>query len=273
MNPGLTSQFPPLTLGMQGRIFLRTLCFQSVWNFERMQNVGFLFCLWPVLSKVWSTKTELREAAERHLEHFNTQPYMGSFAVGATARLEQQAAQTGVTAKTLHRLNQVKQTLGPALAGIGDALFWGTLRPFSAGLLLCVWGLAWRTEGKVATIPAEGWVLAGIGVYLVAYNAFGLWVRWKGLSWGYQWGESIGTELLRIPWQRWIRRLRKIGFVVGILAGTWWLVNLHGRSGIELSQALSITFLLVCLKWREWRTQTLLGVMFGGAFLLQVFTR
>ena len=37
-------------------LFFRTLLLQSLWNFERLQNVGFLYVLYPFLKKMYPDK-------------------------------------------------------------------------------------------------------------------------------------------------------------------------------------------------------------------------
>ncbi|MEW6042584.1 MAG: PTS system mannose/fructose/sorbose family transporter subunit IID, partial [Elusimicrobiota bacterium] len=39
-------------------MFFRSFLLQSVWNFERMQNVGFLFTVLPSLKKIYPDKKE-----------------------------------------------------------------------------------------------------------------------------------------------------------------------------------------------------------------------
>ena len=57
-------------------IFLRTFFLQALWNFERLQNVGFLYILYPVLKKLYPDKEKRKEALLRHIGFFNTNPYM-----------------------------------------------------------------------------------------------------------------------------------------------------------------------------------------------------
>ena len=57
-------------------IFLRTFFLQALWNFERLQNVGFLYILYPVLKNLYPNKEKRKEVLLRHIGFFNTNPYM-----------------------------------------------------------------------------------------------------------------------------------------------------------------------------------------------------
>ena len=37
-------------------IFLRTFFLQALWNFERLQNIGFLYILYPVFKSLYKDK-------------------------------------------------------------------------------------------------------------------------------------------------------------------------------------------------------------------------
>ncbi|MDR3275349.1 MAG: PTS system mannose/fructose/sorbose family transporter subunit IID [Endomicrobium sp.] len=48
---------------------------QSLWNFERIQNIGFLFVLKSFLCKIYLNKDRRKEAVLKHTVFFNTYPY------------------------------------------------------------------------------------------------------------------------------------------------------------------------------------------------------
>ncbi|MGA2090005.1 MAG: PTS system mannose/fructose/sorbose family transporter subunit IID, partial [Endomicrobiales bacterium] len=43
-------------------VFLRSFALQAVWNFERMQNVGFAYALMPVLNVLYPDPAKRSEA-------------------------------------------------------------------------------------------------------------------------------------------------------------------------------------------------------------------
>ena len=120
-----------------GRSFLH----QASWNFERMQNLGLLYQLLPGLRRLYGA-TPPAEVLQRYTGYFNTHPYLSPWVAGTVLRLEarRQAGETpAVDAASFQAM-----VMAP-YAAIGDALFWGALRPLAAvtGLLLAVEGVLW----------------------------------------------------------------------------------------------------------------------------------
>ncbi|MBI5242055.1 MAG: PTS system mannose/fructose/sorbose family transporter subunit IID [Elusimicrobia bacterium] len=188
---------------LQSRIFTRSFLMQACWSFERMQNLGFLFAIEPWLDRIYPEPERRRAAAARHLEFFNTQPYMASWTLGVVGALEERLArspeQDRPTAEA--RLGALKKAMASALAAVGDTLFWGALRPACAAVAIAAWGLFWT-----AGLPHP--ILAGCLLYLALFNIPALWTRWQGIRLGYLWQESLSAELGRYRWQRaavWIR--------------------------------------------------------------------
>jgi hypothetical protein len=64
------------------RVYCRSFLIQSAWNFERGLNFGLAYALAPILRKLYDKGDQTR-CFQRHMEYFNTQPYMASFIVGA----------------------------------------------------------------------------------------------------------------------------------------------------------------------------------------------
>jgi mannose/fructose/N-acetylgalactosamine-specific phosphotransferase system component IID len=197
----------------------RTLLLQAVWNFERLQNAGFAFAIDPWLVSRWRDARELERARERHLGYFNTQPYMASFALGAACRLEEVLADVPGYRRREGELRaaKFKEILGSALAALGDALFWGALRPFLVVLAVSIFALLSRLGVK----PAWPWAVAA---FLVPYNAAALWVRWSALGQGYELGERLPAALARLPFKSTARALRLAGTGLGLalLAATFF---------------------------------------------------
>ena len=73
-------------------VFWRLLTLQFSWNYERMQSLGFLFTIKPILKKIYkdSSKEEKVKAMKRHLEFFNTNPVVSGPIFGVTAAMEEQ---------------------------------------------------------------------------------------------------------------------------------------------------------------------------------------
>ncbi|MBE0500359.1 MAG: PTS system mannose/fructose/sorbose family transporter subunit IID [Desulfuromonadales bacterium] len=157
--------------------FFRLFLLQASWNFERMQNVGVLFVVEPVLRVLYREK-DLQQACQRHLSYFNTHPYMASPVLGATVALEQMRAngQEGTFS-----VDDFKRISMAPYAAIGDAFFWGGVRPLAACL---------------AIFFASRESLWAPFVFLLLFNLPHLWTRLFGFIHGYQRGVSI-VELIQ----------------------------------------------------------------------------
>lgn len=68
-------------------VFLRSNLFGGSWNFERMQALGFCFSMVPAIRRLYPENNEARkQAIRRHLEFFNTQPFVAAPILGVTWR-------------------------------------------------------------------------------------------------------------------------------------------------------------------------------------------
>ena len=83
-----------VSLTKQDRISVcwRSTFLQGSWNYERMQNGGFCYAMIPAIKRLYSTKEDQAAALKRHLEFFNTQPYVGAPILGVTMALEEDRA-------------------------------------------------------------------------------------------------------------------------------------------------------------------------------------
>lgn len=105
----------------------RSLFLQSSFNYERMQAGGWLYGILPGLEKIHTNKDDLSASMEHNLEFFNTHPFLVTFVMGIVLSLEQQKAD-------IPTIRAVRVAAMGPLGGIGDALFWLTLVPITAGL-------------------------------------------------------------------------------------------------------------------------------------------
>ena len=114
-------------------VWLRSTFLQGSWNYERMQNGGWVFAMIPAIKKLYTTKEDRAAALERHLEFFNTHPYVASPVLGVTLALEEERA-NGMPIDDV-TIQGVKVGMMGPLAGIGDPVFWFTVRPILGCLL------------------------------------------------------------------------------------------------------------------------------------------
>lgn len=165
-------------------LLLRSFLVQGAWNYQTLIGTGFAFLLLPVLRHRFAEDPAALEAAiRRHIEIFNSHPYLVTVAAGAVARLEEE----GTDPVTIQRF---KGALRSPLGSLGDRLVWLVWRPTIAllGVALFLSGAPW-------------W--AAVGTFLVVYNAFHLWLRVRGLQVGLSAGMGVGAVLRDLPLQRW----------------------------------------------------------------------
>jgi PTS system mannose-specific IID component len=150
-------------------VWLRLLLLQGSWNFERLQGGGWFYAMAPVLRVLYGEK-EMQRIAREHVGYFNTHPYLAPAVVGAVIRMELERA----AGKELEiGVSEFKEMVASPYAAVGDALFWGGLRPLAAGIALL--------------LAAKGLVVAPI-VFLLLFNALPLWFRIAGFLSAYELG-------------------------------------------------------------------------------------
>jgi mannose/fructose/N-acetylgalactosamine-specific phosphotransferase system component IID len=160
---------PTLSAAARRSVWRRQFLLQGCWNYEGMQNVGFAYAILPALREFYAGRPEeALKAVKRHLEFFNTQPAMGTVILGAAVRLEERVAAGEADPRAI---GTFKVGLMGSLGAIGDAFFWGALRP---------------TASAAGAILALLHPLAGIVALLALYNATHLLVRFRGFSAGMQ---------------------------------------------------------------------------------------
>jgi len=119
----------------------RSLLHQASWNFERMQSLGFIYQLLPGLRRLHGGNPPA-DVLKRYVEYFNTHPFMAPWVAGTVLRLEEKhlAGETLAVEPLVFR----NMVMAP-YAAMGDALFWGAIRPLAAviGLFLAFQGIMW----------------------------------------------------------------------------------------------------------------------------------
>ena len=151
-------------------VFWRSFGLEWDWNYERQMNIGYCYCMLPVIKKLYDDPAEQEAAMKRHLEFFNTTPQLATLILGITAAMEEQNANDPNF--DTQSINDVKVSLMGPLAGIGDSFIWGTLRIIATGV-----GLSLATQGNILgpilfflifNIPAQGlrYYLMGAGYKL-----------------------------------------------------------------------------------------------------------
>lgn len=93
---------------------------QIGWNYERMQGLGYLTAMLPVIDKVYGNNPELKEKALKvHSQFFNTQPAMGDIIFGMDIAIEEELQ----SSEGIDTAASVKTALMGPFAGVGDTIF------------------------------------------------------------------------------------------------------------------------------------------------------
>ena len=117
------------------RTFLRHFLLQAGWNYDRMQHLGVAFTLMPELRRIHRTPESLQAAVLRHLDYFNTQPFMAASLLGATVYLEEQVA---AGTKAAEDVASFKASIMGSYGAIGDSFFWAACKPLGAVIAVCL---------------------------------------------------------------------------------------------------------------------------------------
>lgn len=192
-------------------VFMRSNLFQGSWNFERMQALGFCFSMVPVIRRLYPEGSdERKQAIKRHLEFFNTQPFVAAPILGVVSAMEEQRANGAEIDDAA--INGIKVGLMGPLAGVGDPIYWGTARPIFAAL--------------GAGIAMTGSLLGPL-LFFVLFNLVRLLTRYWGVTYGYKKGIDIVSEMGGGVLQKLTEGASILGlFVMGALVNKWTRVNI-----------------------------------------------
>lgn len=230
------------------KIFLRSLFIQSSFNYRGMQNRGFVFSLLPLAKLLQKDNEQLILFLNRHLQLFNTHPYLAAPIIGSVANIEEKLIAAG---KADGSTVSLKNALAAPYAALGDSFFWGTMKPLAAAfsvLLACQ---------RYDLAPAS---------FLILYTPAHFFIRIGGFIAGYQFGQE-GFEFIRnLDLSRVTRRLR--WFTLLALAG----IALFVRPSLQftpqgflfslLAQCAFLALIILC----TWG----IGNGFSQAYLLYV---
>lgn len=206
-------------------VWLRSTFLQGSWNYERMQNGGWAFAMIPAIKRLYKTKEERSAALKRHLEFFNTHPYVASPILGVTLALEEERS-NGTEVDDI-TIQGVKVGMMGPLAGIGDPVFWFTVRPILGAL--------------GASLAINGNILGPI-IFFVAWNLIRMAFTWYTQEFGYKVGSSITDDLSGGLLQDITRGASILGmFILGALVNRWVSVSFAPTvSSVKLSEGAYI---------------------------------
>ena len=187
------------------KVWWRSTFLQGSWNYERMQNLGWAYALIPAINKLYTSKEDRAAALERHLEFFNTHPYVAAPIIGVTLALEEEKANGAEIDNTA--IQGVKIGMMGPLAGIGDPVFWFTVRPILGAL--------------GASLAMAGNVIGPI-LFFVLWNLIRMAFLWYTQELGYKAGSEITKDMSGGILQDITKGASILGmFIIAVLVERW----------------------------------------------------
>lgn len=194
------------------KVFWRMQFYQLSWNYERMQNLCYCYSLIPVLKKLYKTKEDLSKALKRHMEYFNTHQFTVPAVLGVNAAMEE--ARANDEKIDAEMITGIKVALMGPLAGLGDPVFWGILRPMTAAIGAGI---------------ALGGNIAGPIIFFVIINIIRLIMRYYGLIISYNQGVNMMTSIKDIM-PKIMKTVTVLAYtVMGGLVAKWTVINVPVR--------------------------------------------
>lgn len=216
-----------LSVSDRKKVWWRSTFLQGSWNYERMQNLGWAYAMIPAIKKLYTKKEDQAAALERHLEFFNTHPYVASPILGVTLALEEERANGAEIDDTA--IQGVKIGMMGPLAGIGDPVFWFTVRPILGAL-----GASLAMTGNIV----------GPLLFFIGWNAIRMSFLWYTQEFGYKAGSEITKDMSGGILQDITKGASILGmFILAVLVQRWvsitFSVNLPAK---QLSEGGYIVF-------------------------------
>lgn len=161
---------------MLKRMFWRSWTLFSSFTMVKMQGYGFEYSMFPAIDRFYKNdKEKRREAIVRHSSFFNCTYETAPFIMGLSAAMEKENA-NNPDEFDAESINALKASLMGPLSGIGDSIFWGTVRLIAAGVAI--------------PLAMQGNILAPF-LFLLIYELPSVITRWELLKVGYTSGEKF----------------------------------------------------------------------------------
>lgn len=87
-------------------------------NYEKMQALAYCYAIFPFLKHKYTNPEELKKATLRHLQFFNTNPWIAPYIFGLNLAVEEDQGNSADDT-----ISSIKSGLMGALAGVGDSMF------------------------------------------------------------------------------------------------------------------------------------------------------
>ena len=170
-----------------------------------MQNGGWCYSIIPAIKKLYPNEEDRIAALKRHMEFYNTHPYVSAPVMGVTLALEEERANSAEIND--QSIQGVKIGMMGPLAGVGDPVFWFTLRPILGAL-----GASLALSGNII----------GPLLFFFAWNIIRMGFLWYTQEFGYKVGSSIVKDLSGGILRKITQGASILGmFIIGSLVQRW----------------------------------------------------
>ena len=250
-----TTPAAPIDKDTLNRIAWRSTMLQASFNYERMQAAGWEWMILPGLEKIHTNKEDLATSMGHNLEFVNTHPFLVTLVAGIVLSLEQSKAD-------INTIRAVKVACAGPLGGIGDALFWFTLVPITAGI--------------TANIAINGSLIGPILYFVILFGsqmALRIWL----MHWSYNLG-TAAVATLTAHATEFTHAASMLGvFVVGALTCNYGATSLgmiipNGEASIDVQGLLNgilpalipLLLTLLCyylIKKKGWTATKCIGLL------------
>ena len=251
------------------KMLFRSFFIQAGFNLERYQNIGFVYAISSIINKHIGEKERKKNILKRHLEIFNTQPYMAGFVIGNISRMEIDGANE-------KEIVNIKQSLACTYASIGDRVFWSRIRAVLAYSTLLIFVIFYYSCG--GNYKYYLWISAVVPTLF--YVFYTIYIRYIGIKYGFECGGKRNCGLDLFNWNRIIKTLSRISFFltsvcfVIVIFIYWFLIIKH--NGFADFIYFSIPFISFGIQ-RVFRKDNKnifypISVMIAISFILAFFT-
>ena len=179
-------------------------------SFERLQALLFCNSMVPALQELYKDDPEeLKLAYQRHLQFYNSEATFGAVILGISMSMEEERSRGAEISD--EAITGIKTGLMGPMAGIGDTLIWGTIKPIILGIAV---SFAMQGNPIAAFIP----FLFPTSVVLIGLN---------NVKMGYRLGrESVMRLIKEGTMQRIITSASILGlFMMGALSSAYVKVS------------------------------------------------
>lgn len=174
MNNKIKKQLSKQENSMLKKVFWRSWLLFGSFNMVKMQGYGYSQAMMPVIDSLYKDKEDKKKALVRNSTFFNCTYETAPFIMGLNAAMEK--ANSECSEFDEESINAIKASLMGPLSGIGDSIFWGTIRLIAASI-----GIPLAMKGSIL----------GPILFLLIYHIPSIIARYKLTYIGYTAGERF----------------------------------------------------------------------------------